>query len=95
MSEVPCGSINVAYWVEGWFDPTRHWPLCESFDGIGISQFAGTAANASGLLTGSFQIPQAIPLVPSWSNSQRRWQLRLTPTSVAARSSLPRRAGGF
>ena len=31
------------------------------FDGIGISQPAGTAANASGLLTGSFQIPQAIP----------------------------------
>ncbi len=52
-------SLNVAYTVTG-FGPSE--PLSElRFDGIGISQPVGTAANASGLLTGSFQIPQAIP----------------------------------
>lgn len=52
-------SLNVTYTVTG-FGPSE--PLSElRFDGIGISQPAGTAANAAGLLTGSFQIPQAIP----------------------------------
>lgn len=52
-------SLNVAYTVTG-FGPSE--PLSElRFDGIGISQPADTTANASGLLTGSFQIPQAIP----------------------------------
>jgi len=52
-------SLNVAYRVEG-FGPSEALASLR-FDGIGISQPAGTAANASGLLTGSFQIPQAIP----------------------------------
>jgi len=52
-------SLNVAYRVEG-FGPSEALAALR-FDGIGISQPAGTAANASGLLTGSFQIPQAIP----------------------------------
>lgn len=52
-------SLNVAYRVEG-FGPSEALAQLR-FDGIGISQPAGTAANASGLLTGSFQIPQAIP----------------------------------
>lgn len=52
-------SLNVAYRVEG-FGPSEVLAALR-FDGIGISQPAGTAANASGLLTGSFQIPQAIP----------------------------------
>ena len=52
-------ALQVAYRVEG-FGPSE--ALADlRFDGIGISQPAGTAANASGLLTGSFQIPQAIP----------------------------------
>lgn len=52
-------SLNVAYRVDG-FGPSEALAALR-FDGIGISQPAGTAANASGLLTGSFQIPQAIP----------------------------------
>ena len=52
-------SLNVAYRVEG-FGPSEALAQLR-FDGIGLSQPAGTAANASGLLTGSFQIPQAIP----------------------------------
>lgn len=52
-------SLNVAYRVEG-FGPGEALAQLR-FDGIGIGQPAGTAANASGLLTGSFQIPQAIP----------------------------------
>lgn len=52
-------SLNVAYRVEG-FGPSEALAALR-FDGIGISQPAGTAANASGLLTGSFQIPPAIP----------------------------------
>ena len=52
-------SLNVAYRVEG-FGPSEALAQLR-FDGIGIGQPAGTAANASGLLTGSFQIPQAIP----------------------------------
>ena len=52
-------SLNVAYRVEG-FGPSEALAQLR-FDGIGISQPAGTAANASGLLTGSFLIPQAIP----------------------------------
>lgn len=52
-------SLNVAYRVEG-FGPSEALAQLR-FDGIGISQPAGTAANAAGLLTGSFQIPQAIP----------------------------------
>jgi len=52
-------SLNVAYTVMG-FGPSEALAQLR-FDGIQISQPAGTAANASGLLTGSFQIPQAIP----------------------------------
>ena len=52
-------ALQVAYRVEG-FGPSEALAALR-FDGIGISQPAGTAANASGLLTGSFQIPQAIP----------------------------------
>lgn len=52
-------SLNVAYTVMG-FGPSEALTQLR-FDGIQISQPAGTAANASGLLTGSFQIPQAIP----------------------------------
>jgi hypothetical protein len=52
-------SINVAYRVEG-FGPNEALAALR-FDGIGISQPVGTSANVSGLLTGSFQIPQAIP----------------------------------
>ena len=52
-------SLNVAYRVEG-FGPSEALAALR-FDGIGITQPAGTAANASGLLTGSFQIPPAIP----------------------------------
>jgi len=52
-------SLNVAYRVEG-FGPSEALSALR-FDGIGISQPVGTSANASGLLTGSFQIPQAIP----------------------------------
>ena len=52
-------SLNVAYRVEG-FGPSEALAQLR-FDGIGLSQPIGTAANASGLLTGSFQIPQAIP----------------------------------
>ena len=52
-------SLNVSYRVEG-FGPGEALAALR-FDGIGISQPAGTAANAAGLLTGSFQIPQAIP----------------------------------
>lgn len=52
-------SLQVAYTVMG-FGPNEALAQLR-FDGIGISQPAGTAANASGLLTGSFQIPQAIP----------------------------------
>ena len=52
-------SLNVAYRVEG-FGPSEMLAQLR-FDGLGISQPAGTAANASGLLTGSFQIPPAIP----------------------------------
>lgn len=52
-------SLQVAYTVMG-FGPSESLAQLR-FDGIGISQPAGTAANASGLLTGSFQIPQAIP----------------------------------
>ncbi len=51
--------LQVAYRVEG-FGPSEALAQLR-FDGIGISQPAGTAANTSGLLTGSFQIPQAIP----------------------------------
>lgn len=52
-------SLQVAYTVMG-FGPNEALAQLR-FDGIGISQPAGTVANASGLLTGSFQIPQAIP----------------------------------
>ncbi|WP_425974016.1 DUF4815 domain-containing protein [Tepidimonas sp. HKU78] len=52
-------SLSVAYRLEG-FGPSEALAALR-FDGIGISQPAGTAANASGLLTGSFQIPPAIP----------------------------------
>lgn len=52
-------SLQVAYTVMG-FGPNEALAQLR-FDGIGISQSAGTAANAAGLLTGSFQIPQAIP----------------------------------
>lgn len=52
-------SLNVGYRVEG-FGPSEALAALR-FDGIGISQPAGTAANASGLLAGTFQIPQAIP----------------------------------
>lgn len=52
-------SLQVAYTVMG-FGPNEALAQLR-FDGIGISQPSGIAANASGLLTGSFQIPQAIP----------------------------------
>jgi len=52
-------SLSVAYTVIG-FGPSEALAQLR-FDGIGISQPAGTAANTAGLLTGSFQIPQAIP----------------------------------
>ena len=52
-------SLNVGYTVTG-FGPSEALAALR-FDGIGLSQPAGAAANASGLLTGSFQIPQAIP----------------------------------
>ena len=52
-------SLNVAYRVEG-FGPSEALAALR-FDGIGIAQPAGTVANASGLLTGTFQMPQAIP----------------------------------
>lgn len=52
-------ALQVAYRVEG-FGPSESLAALR-FDGIGISQPVGTAANAAGLLTGSFQIPQAIP----------------------------------
>ncbi len=52
-------ALQVAYRVEG-FGPSEALAVLR-FDGIGISQPSGTAANAAGLLTGSFQIPQAIP----------------------------------
>lgn len=52
-------SLSVAYTVIG-FGPSEGLAQLR-FDGIGISQPAGTAANASGLLNGTFQIPQAIP----------------------------------
>jgi hypothetical protein len=52
-------ALQVGYRVEG-FGPSEALAALR-FDGIGISQPVGTAANAAGLLTGSFQIPQAIP----------------------------------
>ena len=52
-------SLNVAYRVDG-FGPSEALAALR-FDGIGLAQPAGTAANASGLLTGTFQTPQAIP----------------------------------
>ena len=52
-------ALQVSYRVEG-FGPSEALATLR-FDGVGISQPAGAAANASGLLTGSFQIPQAIP----------------------------------
>ena len=52
-------ALQVAYRVEG-FGPNEALGQLR-FDGIGLSQPAGTAANSSGLLTGNFQIPQAIP----------------------------------
>ncbi len=52
-------ALQVSYRVEG-FGPSEALATLR-FDGVGISQPAGIAANASGLLTGSFQIPQAIP----------------------------------
>ena len=52
-------ALQVAYRVEG-FGPSEALAALR-FDGIGISQPVGTSANAAGLLTGSFQIPQAIP----------------------------------
>ncbi len=52
-------ALQVAYRVEG-FGPSEALAALR-FDGIGISQPVGTTANAAGLLTGSFQIPQAIP----------------------------------
>ena len=52
-------SLQVAYTVMG-FGPNEALAQLR-FDGIGIGQPAGTAANASGLLNGTFQIPQAIP----------------------------------
>jgi hypothetical protein len=52
-------SLNVDYRVEG-FGPSEALAQLR-FDGIGILQPDGTAANTSGLLTGSFQIPPAIP----------------------------------
>lgn len=52
-------SINVAYRVEG-FGPSEALSTLR-FDGLSLAQPVGIAASASGLLTGSFQIPQAIP----------------------------------
>lgn len=52
-------ALQVSYRVEG-FGPSEALAQLR-FDGVGLSQPAGTAANAAGLLTGSFQIPQAIP----------------------------------
>jgi len=52
-------SLNVAYRVDG-FGPSEALAQLR-FDGLGISQPEGTAANASGLLTGTFPIPPAIP----------------------------------
>lgn len=51
--------LPVAYRVEG-FGPSEALAQLR-FDGLPLAQAAGTAANAAGLLTGSFQIPQAIP----------------------------------
>ena len=51
--------LQVAYRVEG-FGPREALAQLR-FDGMGIAQPAGTAADAAGLLTGSFQIPQAVP----------------------------------
>ena len=51
--------LQVDYRVEG-FGPREALAQLR-FDGIGIAQPTGTAADASGLLTGSFQIPQAVP----------------------------------
>ena len=51
--------LQVAYRVDG-FGPLEALAQLR-FDGMGIAQPAGTAANAAGLLTGNFQIPQAVP----------------------------------
>lgn len=51
--------LPVAYRVEG-FGPSEALAQLR-FDGLPLAQAAGTAANGAGLLTGSFQIPQAIP----------------------------------
>lgn len=52
-------ALQVAYRVDG-FGPSEALAQLR-FDGIALSQPTGTAANASGLLTGAFQIPPAIP----------------------------------
>jgi len=52
-------SLDIAYSVTG-FGPSEALAQLR-FDGIAISQPAGTAADAAGLLTGSFAIPPDIP----------------------------------
>ncbi|AFU62893.1 DUF4815 domain-containing protein [Acidithiobacillus caldus] len=52
-------SIDVAYTVMG-FGPNEALAQLR-FDGLVIGQPSGKAADAAGLLTGSFRIPQAIP----------------------------------
>ncbi len=52
-------SLNVAYRVEG-FGPSEALSTLR-FDGLPLAQPVGIAASASGLLTGNFQIPPAIP----------------------------------
>ena len=51
--------LSVAYRAEG-FGPTEQLATLR-FDGLTLTQPANTAANASGLLTGSFQVPPNIP----------------------------------
>lgn len=51
--------LQVAYRVEG-FGPSEALSTLR-FDGLPLAQPAGTVASAAGLLTGTFQIPQAIP----------------------------------
>lgn len=52
-------ALQVAYRVEG-FGPSEALSTLR-FDGLPLAQPAGTVASAAGLLTGTFQIPQAIP----------------------------------
>jgi hypothetical protein len=51
--------LNVAYEVHG-FGPSEALSQLH-FDGLPLAQPEGTAANSTGVLTGTFQIPQAIP----------------------------------